>query len=58
MNLTTLPAEQKRAMWARIQAERPALAALLQDIGRDPLAQALIEHCDAEVLVESLDLVR
>lgn len=51
LNLSRQPPEQKRGLWARLQAERPALAALLQD----PVLRALCRAFEAEILVERLD---
>lgn len=48
LNLSALPAGDRRATWERIKAERPAQAAL---IGSDEV-RALREAFDCDVLVE------
>jgi len=47
-NLSRLPPAEKRAAWARIKEENPALAELLQS----EEVQALIRTFDAEVWVD------
>lgn len=50
--LTTLPMATKRAVWAAIQADAPALAELLTSTGFQDIAQ----HFNARVVVHWADL--
>lgn len=55
VSLTAMSEEEKQRTWSRIKAERPGLAALLHDIGKDPVAQQLQQEFDAELMIEAFN---